>query len=138
HYDVTLTKLPPGEQARIWVPLAGDTSLQRVTRELTEVPGSPQVQTEPETGNVILYTEAKANAQGEIPLKITYVVERVEGVPGGGEPVDADSEIKTPSAEIRVFYDKFLDETSENTVKQNSELAPVSNFIRQTRLPANL
>lgn len=139
HYDVTLTNLPPGEMAKIWIPLARDTSLQRVTRELTEVPGTPQVQTEPDAGNVILYTEAEANAQGEIPLKITCIVERVEGVPGGGESVEgAASDASVSPDELRTIYNQLLDEAGKKTELNSTGLALVGSFVNETKLPAEL
>ena len=86
-YDVTVTDLSPGEKARIWVPVAVDGAQQRVIREQTNIPGEIKESIDATSGNHVLATEATANDKGEIPLRVTYLVERVEALPGAGEKV---------------------------------------------------
>ena len=138
-YDVTITELPPGEMARIWIPLAGDTSLQRVKREVMEVPGTPRVQTEPTFENAMIYTEAKADDNGQIPIKVTYLVERVEAVPGGGEAVKLSANAdKISGAEIRVAYDKVLKQAESMQGVKGSEFAAIGEFLAETKLSAEM
>jgi len=97
YYDVKLTELKPGEQARIWVPLAIDNSHQRVKREQTTVPGEVQEMIAADQRHQWVYTEAVANEQGEIPLLVQYLVERVEALPGAGEKITEPASSNSPS-----------------------------------------
>jgi transglutaminase-like putative cysteine protease len=77
-YSAKVTGLAPGEAARIWVPVPGEDTDQAVKVERKELPAEPQVGQEPKYGNRMLYLEAKAGADGAIPLSLTYRVRRCE------------------------------------------------------------
>ncbi len=77
-YAAKVTGLTPGQTARIWVPVPptnDDQSVQIVGRS---TPASGQVAREPKFGNVVLYVEGRAGADGTIPLSMTYQVRRHE------------------------------------------------------------
>ncbi len=101
-YDVTVSDLKPGEKARIWLPVATDGAQQRVKREQTNIPGEVKETQEVKYGNSLLYTEATANDEGEIPLLVTYLVERVEAMPGTGETA-SDATLQTALDESLVW-----------------------------------
>ena len=77
-YDVTLTNLPPGARARVWLPVATDNHDQDVTISHIELPGSYQKTRDEKFGNQVIYFEAEADRQGEIPIKVDYLVCRRE------------------------------------------------------------
>lgn len=85
-YGATITGLEPGAQARLWLPLATNSHWQKVRRTTTQVPGEPRETLERRFGNALLYTEASADARGEIPLRIVYEIERAEFLPGEDAP----------------------------------------------------
>ena len=78
-YAAVVKGLPPGKAARIWVPVPPSSSVQKVTmeKESINLPGY-KIGQEKLYGNRILYVEAKADAKGQIPLKISYQVQRYE------------------------------------------------------------
>jgi transglutaminase-like putative cysteine protease len=75
-YGATINELEPGAEARIWLPVAQTTHDQSVTRGAISVPGDYRLTRESVFGNALLYVEAVADEQGEIPLEIAYHVER--------------------------------------------------------------
>ncbi len=78
-YATTVKGLPPGKLARIWVPVATSSSSQEVTMDKDSINlPNYQIGQEELYGNRILYVEAKANDNGQIPLQITYKVKRFE------------------------------------------------------------
>ncbi|GBD37212.1 hypothetical protein HRbin36_02342 [bacterium HR36] len=79
-YAARVTGLKPGQLARIWLPVAVSNADQEVEIAKRDLPPNARVEThtEPKFGNRILYVEARANDQGEIPLSITYRVKRWE------------------------------------------------------------
>lgn len=78
-YSTTVTGLPEGKTARIWLPVPPSSPDQDVTIESTkELPEGHQIRTDKKTGNQYLYVEGKPNAEGEIPLSVTYKVTRRE------------------------------------------------------------
>lgn len=79
-YAATVTGLKPGQQARIWLPVAVSNAHQEVQITNQEIPPGAQsaMHTEPKYGNRILYIEATANEKGTIPVSITYRVKRWE------------------------------------------------------------
>jgi transglutaminase-like putative cysteine protease len=77
-YSARVTGLPPGKEARIWLPLPPSNAEQEVKIESKELPGKEEIGTDPTYGNKILYVEGKADAAGTIPVSITYLVTRKE------------------------------------------------------------
>jgi hypothetical protein len=88
-YRATVTDLPAGKDARIWLPIPPsneDQDIQIVSRKL---PAAGAISREPKFGNQILYVDAKAGEDGKIPLEVTYRVTRRE----------VKSNLKSPSHE---------------------------------------
>jgi hypothetical protein len=83
-YSTTVTGLPEGKSARIWLPVAHSDDDQDVSIEAKDVPKDAKITECTKTGNQYLYVEAKPNADGNIPLSITYKVTRRE-VKGGSK-----------------------------------------------------
>src|SRR5262245_21532106 len=77
-YETTVTGLKPGETARIWLPVASSSSDQTVEIVEKMVPPTARIETEPKHQNRILYSEAKADDNGNIPLRVVYRVTRKE------------------------------------------------------------
>ncbi len=77
-YAASVTGLPAGKTARIWLPVPPSNEDQEVKIVSKELPAKDQIARESKFGNRILYVEGKADAQGEIPLAITYRVTRRE------------------------------------------------------------
>src|SRR5579871_492263 len=77
-YGATVTGLPAGKVARIWIPIPPSNSDQDVHIVSKQLPAEGQITREPKFGNQILYVEAKAGADGKIPLEVTYRVTRRE------------------------------------------------------------
>jgi transglutaminase-like putative cysteine protease len=77
-YATSVTGLPAGKTARIWLPVPPSNEDQEVKIVSKELPAKEQVSREPRFGNRILHVEGKADAQGEIPLSMTYRVTRRE------------------------------------------------------------
>jgi uncharacterized protein (TIGR03000 family) len=130
-YRTTVTDLPAGKVARIWVPVphaGADQDVQIVSKQL---PADEQLGREPKFGNQILYVEAKAGADGKIALEVTYRVTRREvkanlqagnkepeqlamylepdaKVPIGGKPLDLIKDKVLPKDQVaaaHVLYD---------------------------------
>ena len=77
-YRATVTGLPPGNVARIWLPIPPSNEDQAVQIVSKHLPAEGQIAREPKFGNQILYVEAKAGPDGTIPLELTYQVTRRE------------------------------------------------------------
>lgn len=90
-YAATITGLPPGRAARVWLPTPSDDADQTVTLVSQQLPARPHSTQEPKYGNRILYLEPQADGEGKISLALTYRVHRTEcsmKQPAG--PVDAE------------------------------------------------
>jgi transglutaminase-like putative cysteine protease len=86
-YQATVTGLPAGRSARIWVPIPPDDADQRIAVVKKTLPDEARTNREPEYGNRILYVQARADAKGETLLSITYRVDRREvRVDGNRQP----------------------------------------------------
>ncbi|MCI0465018.1 MAG: transglutaminase domain-containing protein [Gemmataceae bacterium] len=77
-YSATVTGLPPGKMARIWLPVPPSNEDQDVQLVAKDLPGRSQNTREATHGNQLLYIEAKADADGRVPLTVTYRVTRRE------------------------------------------------------------
>jgi transglutaminase-like putative cysteine protease len=77
-YRATVTGLPAGKLARIWVPVPPSNEDQDVQIVSKHLPAAGEISREPKFGNQILYVEAKAGQDGKIPLEMTYRVTRRE------------------------------------------------------------
>jgi transglutaminase-like putative cysteine protease len=77
-YAGRVTGLEPGETARVWLPMAASNGQQEVTVQSQQLPGKASIAKDKEYGNTILYFEAKADKQGEVPFRVLYKVKREE------------------------------------------------------------
>ncbi len=75
-YAATVTDLKPGEAARIWLPVAQTSNEQDVT--VLSAPKEAKLHREKTHGNAMYYLEAKADAEGKIPLEMVFLVKRRE------------------------------------------------------------
>src|SRR5262249_5398114 len=73
-----VTGLMPGQVARIWLPVPSSNEDQVVAIIRKELPAEGKMGKEAEYGNQVLYVEAKANAEGKVPVAVTYRVQRKE------------------------------------------------------------
>ncbi|MGE3806239.1 MAG: transglutaminase-like domain-containing protein [Gemmataceae bacterium] len=90
-YQGTLTGLPAGKLARVWLPVPSSNADQEVTILDKQLPGKEQLNTEKTYGNRILFFEARASDKGEVPFSVTYRITRRE-VKGLG-PVKESNEL---------------------------------------------
>jgi hypothetical protein len=98
-YGATVTGLPAGTMARIWLPVASsseDQNVRIIGMGQHLAPGKEQMGRESKYGNQILYVEAKADSQGKIPLSVTYRVTRRE--------VKGDQDQQTASPEKLALF----------------------------------
>jgi len=77
-YSATVTGVPPGETAHIWLPVPPSGQDQEVRIISKTLPGESRMGRESKYGNEILYLEAKAGPDGKIPVGVTYEVKRHE------------------------------------------------------------
>jgi transglutaminase-like putative cysteine protease len=77
-YEVTVTGLAPGEQARVWLPVPQTTDDQEVLAVDKHFPAEAALNTETRLGNQMFYLGARADADGNIPLKAVYTIKRKE------------------------------------------------------------
>jgi transglutaminase-like putative cysteine protease len=90
-YAATVTGLTPSTKARIWLPVPPSTENQDARITDKNLPSEVQQAREPRFGNEILYVAGEANAEGKIPLEVTYKVTRRE-VKGDRDKNDSDSD----------------------------------------------
>jgi len=77
-YQTTVTGLKPGQPARIWLPVAPTNQDQTARIVSKSLPAEGKIGREPVYGNEVLFVEARADAEGKIPLKVVYQVTRKE------------------------------------------------------------
>lgn len=77
-YAGKVKDLPPGKEARVWLPMATSNAFQEVEVDHDNLPGNASINHDKTYGNAILSFVGKANDQGEIPFQVTYKVRRRE------------------------------------------------------------
>jgi uncharacterized protein (TIGR03000 family) len=77
-YSAVVTDLPAGKASRIWLPMPPSNEDQDVEIVAKDLPADGKIAREPKYGNRVMYLDAKAGADGTIPLKIVYRVKRKE------------------------------------------------------------
>ena len=90
-YDVVIDDLKPGSVARIWIPKAQTTHDQTIRDTKLHLPNEARETTEAKYGNRLIYFEATANAKGQIPVLVEYLVNRKELRIDGGEEVSDEA-----------------------------------------------
>jgi transglutaminase-like putative cysteine protease len=92
-YTATVTGLAPGEKAHVWLPVPPSNEDQGVRIVSTqELAAGGRINTDPRTGNRMLYREATVNAEGKIPLQVVYEVTRREIKGEQGKELNEDGE----------------------------------------------
>ena len=77
-YAGSVKELPPGKEARVWLPVAV-SGPEQVAKIITQnLPNNGTIHTENQYGNTMLYFQAKANDKGEILFEVVYKVHRKE------------------------------------------------------------
>jgi uncharacterized protein (TIGR03000 family) len=90
-YSATVTGLPAGKTARVWLPVPPSNTEQEVEIVSKNVPPGGKIAKEDKHGNEILSVEAKADKDGQLPLELTYRVTRKEVLGGHkGKKIDPD------------------------------------------------
>lgn len=114
-YAPTVSGLQPGQTARIWLPVPPTNDEQLVETVKFEAPGSqPKLEQEKRLGNRMYYIEAKADAEGKIPVSATYRVTRKE-VRGSSKSdakpemyLKADAKVPIDGKPLTLIKDKQL------------------------------
>jgi transglutaminase-like putative cysteine protease len=102
-YGATVTGLPAGQAVRVWLPVPPSNDDQQVRMVAWELPGASRSTREPKYGNDLLYLEARAGADGRVPLAVTYRVTRREVKADLRKPVaDADALARFLQPDARV------------------------------------
>jgi len=127
-YAATITGLPPGGMARVWIPVPPSDGEQTVKIAGRDFPVEPRFGQEATNGNGMFYFHVVAPRNGTIPLGVTYRVTRHESagqrcrdsasvdrylkadalVPVGGKPLLLLKERALPGDSVelaRVLYD---------------------------------
>src|SRR5947207_10259429 len=74
-YATTVTGLPPGRTARVWLPVPPSNDEQRVRVE-GDLPPGGKIHYDPKNDNHCLHLEARPGADGTLSLRMVYRVTR--------------------------------------------------------------
>jgi transglutaminase-like putative cysteine protease len=120
-YSATVTGLTAGQVARIWLPVptaSADQDVKIVSKELPAGADKDQFTREPKYGNEMLYIEARAGADGTVPITLTYRVTRrevkadfdkeVEASPLLSQFLQPDSKVPVGGKSLKLIKDKKL------------------------------
>jgi len=106
HYTFTVKNVPPGERARVWLPLAHTDAFQdvKVISKTGDLPLRQVHQTE--YGNEVLYAEASKTDKSEYKFSVDYdIVRREHVVLVNGKPApDAHAE-HSPDLQLARFLE---------------------------------
>lgn len=92
-YGVTLTEIEPSTPVNVWIPVATNRHEQQITITDIQLPADHTETTEKRFGNKLIYFTAKANADGEVPIRIEYLVDRAElNIDDAEQATGADNE----------------------------------------------
>src|SRR5438105_2668000 len=69
-YAGTVKSLKPGQEASVWLPVAGNTLEQEAEIVAKKLPANGTFRTEKQYGNTALFFKAAANEKGEVPFEI--------------------------------------------------------------------
>jgi transglutaminase-like putative cysteine protease len=114
-YSGTVTGLSAGAEARVWLPIPPSNTDQTVKIIAQDLPAKGAVDREPLYGNRVLYFQAKANQDGEIPFTVKYLVTRNEVTARPieeGEPLErflqADALVPLEGKPLELIKDRTL------------------------------
>jgi hypothetical protein len=127
-YAATVTDLQPGEQARIWLPVPPSNEDQEVKIVKEALPAAGKLGKEAKYGNEILFLEAKADADGKIPLAITFKVRRKEvkaDLKGDGSAKEDLELFLKPDAKVPIGGKPLMLLTGRELPRDQLELARV-------------
>jgi transglutaminase-like putative cysteine protease len=108
-YGATLTDIEPGTEVRVWLPVPPTNHEQTVTVEDLQLPAEYQKTTEKRYGNQLFFFTATADKNGEVPIKISYLVDR---------------------AELRFQHREKADDPSNRLYLTSDRLVPVEDQLR--------
>jgi transglutaminase superfamily protein len=77
-YAVTVSGLPAGKSAKLWMPVPPNSLEQKVFVAEQQLPGPSQQGQEKKYANDILFVEAAADASGQLTARTVYDVTRLE------------------------------------------------------------
>ncbi len=77
-YAGTIKGMPPGQKARVWLPVPPTNEDQMVKLADQQLPSKERLGQEAKYGNQILYFEAPADAEGQVRFSVRYHVVRFE------------------------------------------------------------
>jgi transglutaminase-like putative cysteine protease len=77
-YQATVTDVASGQTARVWLPVPPTNDEQEAAIVTQNLPATIQIGREPAYGNHVLYTEGRADRDGQVNLSVTYRVTRRE------------------------------------------------------------
>ncbi|HVS35515.1 MAG TPA: transglutaminase domain-containing protein [Gemmataceae bacterium] len=92
-YAAVVTGLKPDQPARIWLPIAHSGDDQVASIVAKELPAEGKIGRDADYGNEYLYLDAKADADGKVPLKIVYKATRRELKGDGGKEVKESADL---------------------------------------------
>jgi transglutaminase-like putative cysteine protease len=124
-YGAAVTGLKLGQTARVWLPVAQSSDDQEASIVSKELPAEGKIGRETQYGNQILYVEAKADADGAIPIEIVYKVTRRELKGDGGREVKESANLlaRYLQADARVPIDGKPLEMLKGKVLPKDQLA---------------
>src|SRR5262249_4516140 len=77
-YAGVVKDLKPGEEASFWLPVPQSSNEQQVKLISKKLPAADRLGQETQYGNKLIFFQAKANEQGEIPFELRYWIKRNE------------------------------------------------------------
>ena len=107
-YGATLTQIEPRTEIRVWLPVPQSNHDQQITAEDIKLPTDHQETIEKRFGNKLFYFAAQANEHGEVPIEVSYRVDRIELLAHHSEPAeDSDNEMYLASSRLMPVADQL-------------------------------
>jgi len=116
-YAGAVIGLEPVTKAQIWIPIASNHTEQTVVSRTVNAPAEYKMHKESQFGNQILFFDATANADGEIPFSITYRIQRKSVQRNHGEAHTAEEPEKFLQGSTLVPIDQNLSQTVLDGIK---------------------
>lgn len=124
-YAGAITELEPQTEVSVWLPIAIDSTEQKILDRKILVPHAFTLRNDPTYGNQILHFHAKADDAGEIPFEITYRVQRnpVKKNQGPKYSQDASNKFLTGSKYVPINRNLSAEVLGETRVSKDSMIA---------------